>query len=165
MSNFDATEVVLWVQKNVGGSINRMVAYPDSGTVGLAIDNNFREQIYLQSTVFLTSDIPLEMDIKKECVVQCLLLLENAAMLRAKDCELRILSGRGTYIGGLNKVENLLKGLSNKNAFANMLAKEAEQISKSIEYINSLAPPTFSEKLEKSRASACNTSSEKTPTA
>lgn len=164
MSNFDATEVVVWVQKNVGGSISRMMAYPDSGMVDLNMDDSFREQMYLQSTVFLTSDIPLEMDIKKECVLQCLLLLENSAMLRAKDSELRTLSGRATFIRGLSKVEDLIKSLSKENAFTNMLAKEVEKISKSIEYINSL-PLAFAEKLEKSRATAGNTPSGKAPTA
>lgn len=138
MPNFDTVEIITWVQKTVGGSINRMMALPNSGVVELDQSDKFREKIYLHCTKFLVSDAPLEMDIKKECVVQCLMRLENAAALRAKDTEIHILSGRTTYWSGKRMVDKLLASLSDENLFEKMLTKEAQQIATSVSYINNL---------------------------
>jgi len=138
MENFDAVEIITWVHQTVGGSIGRMIACPQSGVLN-ADAPGFREKLYLQATQFLASDTPLDLQIKKECVVQCMQRLESAAALRAKHEETRAIASGSVYWDGINTATDLLRSLSQKNAFAKMLAKECEQILISVEYINQLS--------------------------
>lgn len=164
MSNFDATELVVWVQKTVGGAINRMIACTNSGV--LASDTpGFREKLYLQATQFLTSDTPLDLDVKKECVVQCMQRLESTAQMRGKFSETRVLISTNPYWSGTDSAQNLLRSFSEKNVFSQMLQTEAEQILTSVQHVLNLQEPkTFKEKVSTSR-NATPTDGGKAPTA
>lgn len=163
MSNFDATEVVIWVQKTVGGTINRMIACSDSGILSADVPG-YREKLYLQATQFLSSDTPLDFEIKKECVLQCMQRLESAAQMYAKHVETSALNDSRLFWSSVDAARKLLYTLSQESALTQMLTKEADQILKSVEYINTLQSPNLSQKLEKSRnTTAQNSASRKTP--
>lgn len=165
MSNFDATEVVIWVQKTVGGTINRMSACSNSGVLSSDIPG-YREKLYLQAIQFLTSDTPLDFEIKKECVLQCMQRLESAAQICAKHAEISALNKDRLYWSNIDTAQKLINNFSRENSLAEMFAKEADQILKSVEYVNSLTPAALSKKVENSRnKTASHLSSSKSPKA
>lgn len=153
MSNLDVNELIVWVQKTVGGGINHMNACPNSGVIDMDVPG-FREKIYLQTTEFLVSDTPLNIDIKKECVVQCVKRLESAANLRSKASETRALSGNHPSWNGLDSAAKLIKSFFEKNGFKKMLENEAEQLSASVRHITSLSDKPFKDKIKNSRTTS-----------
>lgn len=153
MSNFDATEIVVWVQNTVGSGINRLSGYVESGVLSMNVDEQWRKNMYLQATQFLTSDVPLDIEVRKMCVIQCMQHLESAARLIEQHSKMRAKVSQSPYWSDTDKAKKIVRDLKLKDAFSKMLNTEAEQILSSVQHILNLEPTAFKNKIENTRNS------------
>lgn len=151
MNNMDVNELILWVQKTVGGAINEIIAAPNISFYQW-YDQSVRENFYMEATRFMLNDAPVSIDIKKECVIQTLGRLQAAVKMRTKYSEVSALSNKVLY-WGQDEARDFYQKSTDPAEIQKMLNNELSCISNAFKYAENLFtdPITVKERLEKSR--------------
>lgn len=152
MDNMDVNELVLWVQKTVGHTINEMSSQPH-GSCEEWGKQSIRENMYVEATRFLISDTPGSMELKKECVVQTLERIKSAFKIRGKQAEVEALSNKSLYWNQSDAKQFTLK-ISSPHEFKQMLEGELERIGVALKCAEDLfaAPTHFKNKVQNARS-------------
>lgn len=156
MESMDVNELVLWVQKTVGSAINEMIASPNT-SLDQWKNQSVRENFYMEATRFLLNDVPVSLNVKKECVVQTLGRLQAATKIRAKYSEVHAIANKTLY-WGQDEARDFCNKITNPAEIQKMLNNELSCINNAFKYAENLFIESVNvkERLEKSRNISLN---------